>query len=143
MCRDNLRGFFEQCFSLVLKQVFGFDGFSWLNIIAKACKPCSAAVSAMSLACGLSLCPWSQATRSAGSQTWRMVKQGAAEADTHALVSLLAPDGKLFSAMHSADSDGIIQFSFPLERLPTHTQLLLASQAGRCAAGVRRQGLRG
>ena len=37
LCRDNLRGFFEQCFSLVLKQVFGFDGFSWLNIIAKAC----------------------------------------------------------------------------------------------------------
>ena len=66
----------------------------------------------------------------------RFVKQGAAEADTRALVSLLAPDGKLFNAMHSADSDGIIQFSFPLERLPTHTQLLLASQAGRCAAGV-------
>jgi len=48
-------------------------------------------------------------------------------------VALLAPDGKLFGAMHSADSDSIIQFSFPLERLPTHTQLLLATEAGRCA----------
>ena len=69
------------------------------------------------------------------------MKQGSAEADTRALVALLAPDGKLFSAMHSADSDGIIQFSFPLERLPTHTQLLLASQAGRCAAGGWVQGV--
>ena len=68
-------------------------------------------------------------------------KQGAAEADTRALLALLAPDGKLFSAMHSADSDNIVQFSFPLERLPTHTQLLLASQAGRCAAGAWLQGL--
>ncbi len=49
-------------------------------------------------------------------------------------MALLAPDGKLFGAMHSADSDSIIQFSFPLERLPTHTQLLLATEAGRCAA---------
>lgn len=37
VCRDNLRGFFEQSFSLLLKQIFGFDGSSWLNIIAKAC----------------------------------------------------------------------------------------------------------
>ncbi|KAK9831540.1 hypothetical protein WJX81_007383 [Elliptochloris bilobata] len=89
--RDNLRGFFEQCFSLLLKQIFGFDGSSWLYMIAK----------------------------------------GAAEMDTRALVALVAPEGKLFGAMQSADSDAIIQFSFPLERLPTHTQLLLASEAGR------------
>ena len=33
--RDNLRGFFEQCFSLLLKQAFGYEGSSWLNSIAK------------------------------------------------------------------------------------------------------------
>ena len=43
-CRDNLRGFFEQCFSLLLKQTFGYDGSSWLNSIAKvssAARPCT------------------------------------------------------------------------------------------------------
>ena len=31
--------------------------------------------------------------------------------------------GKLFAAMHSVDSDGLIQFVFPAERLPSHTQV--------------------
>lgn len=54
------------------------------------------------------------------------------EANARALEGLLSPNGKLFRAMHSADADGLIKFIFPLERLPTHTQLLLASEAGRC-----------
>lgn len=33
--RDNYRGFFEQCFSNLLKQIFGYDGSSWLNHIAQ------------------------------------------------------------------------------------------------------------
>ena len=33
--RDNYRGFFEQCFSNLLKQIFGYDGSSWLNAIAQ------------------------------------------------------------------------------------------------------------
>ena len=53
------------------------------------------------------------------------------EADVQALERLLSPSGKLMRAMHSADADGLISFLFPLERLPTHTQLLLASDAGR------------
>ena len=51
-----------------------------------------------------------------------------------AVERLLAPSGKLFRAMHSADADGLIKFVFPLERLPTHTQLLLTSDASRHAA---------
>ena len=31
--------------------------------------------------------------------------------------------GKLFAAMHSVDADGLIQFVFPAERLPSHTQV--------------------
>jgi hypothetical protein len=35
-CRDNIRGFFEQCFSQLLKQIFGYDGSSWLDQVAQA-----------------------------------------------------------------------------------------------------------
>ena len=61
------------------------------------------------------------------------LRQGDAEGDARALVELLSPGGKLFTAMHSADADNLIEFGFPLERLPTHTQLLLAMDAGRWA----------
>lgn len=82
-CRDQLRGFFEQCFLLLLKRIFGYDGSSWLSTVAK--------------------------------------KGDKQEFD--ALVKLLSPSGKLFSAMRSADAEELIKFKFPLERLPTHTQV--------------------
>lgn len=44
---------------------------------------------------------------------------------------LMFDTGKLFTAMHSVDGDKLIKFVFPAERLPSHTQLLLASEAGR------------
>ncbi|KAK9917041.1 hypothetical protein WJX75_000269 [Coccomyxa subellipsoidea] len=88
---DNYRGFFEQCFSQLLKQIFGYDGSSWLDQAA----------------------------------------QNGEEANARALEDLLSPHGKLFKAMHSADADGLIRFMFPLERLPTHTQVLLALEGGR------------
>ncbi len=34
-CRDNLRGFFVQCFPALLKQLFGYDGSSWLTTASK------------------------------------------------------------------------------------------------------------
>ena len=36
-CRDNYRGFFEQCFAQLLKHIFGYDGSSWLDQAAQAC----------------------------------------------------------------------------------------------------------
>ena len=36
--RDNLHGFLDQCFSRLLKAVFGYDGASWLTTAAKVCK---------------------------------------------------------------------------------------------------------
>ena len=39
------------------------------------------------------------------------------------------PAGKLFAAMHSVDADGLIQFVFPAERLPSHTQVPSAHPA--------------
>lgn len=49
----------------------------------------------------------------------------------HALEGLLSPKGVLFKAMLSADAEGLINFIFPLERLPIRTQLLLRSVPGR------------
>lgn len=35
LCSDNLRSFFEQCFPTLLKRLFGYDGTSWLNLVAQ------------------------------------------------------------------------------------------------------------
>lgn len=59
--------------------------------------------------------------------------QGGPEPDVKALVGILSPGSRLMQAVHSADADGIIKFMFPPERLPTHTQLLLAVDTGRWA----------
>ncbi|KAK9861773.1 hypothetical protein WJX84_002738 [Apatococcus fuscideae] len=92
--RDNLRGFFVQCFPALLKQLFGYDGSSWLTTASK----------------------------------------NQNDQDAKAIISLLAPDGRLLRAMYSADMDSLVMFNFPLERLPTYTQVLLDSDAGRQAA---------
>lgn len=39
--------------------------------------------------------------------------------------------GKLFAAMASADADHLVQYIFPPERLPAHTQELLKDAVGR------------
>lgn len=41
-CSDNLRGFFEQCFPTLLKRLFGYDGTSWLNLVAQVGGQCAA-----------------------------------------------------------------------------------------------------
>lgn len=48
-----------------------------------------------------------------------------------ALLELLRPRGPLSQAMRGADMDGATRFLFPRERLPTHTQMLLSTSAGR------------
>eukprot|EP00798_Chlamydomonas_sp_ICE-L_P029152 gene29154-32373_t len=60
-----------------------------------------------------------------------LVTKPGKEEDARALVALLSPKGKLFAAMQSADADQLIQFIFPVERLPAHTQELLRRVAGR------------
>ena len=65
-----------------------------------------------------------------------MPEQGESSADSKALVGLLSPHGRLMHAIQSADADQLIQFNFPLERLPSHTQMLLASDTGRCGTAA-------
>ena len=88
--RDNLRGFFEQCFAPLVARIFGYSGASWLGQVARSGK----------------------------------------EADARALSRLLSPSGPLFTAVYNADADGSIRFHFPRQRLPAHTQMLLAAPAG-------------
>jgi hypothetical protein len=64
------------------------------------------------------------------------VARSAKEADARALLRLLSPGGALLSAMYSADADGSALFLFPRERLPAHTQMMLATPAGRAALGA-------
>lgn len=87
--RDNLRGFFEQCFAALVARIFGYNGPSWLAMVAASGK----------------------------------------ETDARALLRLLSPTGPLFLAIYNADADGSTRFHFPRQRLPVHTQLLLASPA--------------
>ena len=116
-CRDNPRGFFEQCFSLLLKQIFGYNtSSSWLSA-------CTKASSSFYLKVHLKVVAIAS----------KLFLQGGLETDAKALVALLAPGGKLMAAMQSADAEGLIKFEFPQERLPTHTQQLMRLEAGRCA----------
>ncbi len=37
---DNLRGFFETCFPMLVKNLFGYDGPSWLSAVAQVGRHC-------------------------------------------------------------------------------------------------------
>lgn len=135
MFRDNPREFFELCFPFLLKRLFGYDGVSWLSSLTKvgarggcACGDTDPSACAQThlyhpahahhLLCTL-WCPSRYTTQEGKAQ------------DVDALLALLHPGGPLFGAMRDADADGATRFLFPRERLPTHTQLLLCSGAGR------------
>ena len=56
------------------------------------------------------------------------------EAAAGALLRLLDPEwGSLLRAVRAVDAEGAVLFSFPVERLPGRTQLLLESPTGRAA----------
>lgn len=124
--KDNLRGFFEECFAPLVAKIFGYSGGGygggWLTQVS-----------------------WSS-TGSRGDDGFRKdhlrkgllmkggkdhggsVKKGGSSlemSDAAALRRLLSPQGKLFMAMYNADCDGTIKFHFPRQRLPTCTQLLM------------------
>ena len=113
--KDNLRGFFEQCFAPLVANIFGYSMNApgqggWLHQVwfDKQSEKSSAMASK-----GLS-----KDGSSAGS------KPRAAH-DVVALRRLLSPKGKLFMAMYNADCDGTIKFHFPKQRLPRMTQIMM------------------
>ena len=72
-------------------------------------------------------------SRCTSAHTRARTLQGESTSDCKALTALLSPQGRLVSALHSADADALIMFKFPPERLPSHTQMLLGNDLGRYA----------
>ena len=69
-----------------------------------------------------------------GASGWlRSVSAGhdrAAEREAGMLLDLLSPTGPLMKEVLAADADGLMQFAFPLERLPESTQRRLQTDPG-------------
>ena len=121
---DNLRGFFEQCFPTLLKRLFGYDGTSWLTLVARVRRRCLPAAAGRVRPCQPPACSPPTSRRSPLRPPGRPPPpQSPKEADARALLRLLSPAGPLFAAVCAADADGATQFFFPRERLPTHTQV--------------------
>ena len=55
------------------------------------------------------------------------------ERDVKDLLDFLSPEGSLIRAMLIADSDKLVQFAFPLDRLPELTQRMLQTESGAMA----------
>jgi len=55
---------------------------------------------------------------------------GGNDAEAGILIDFLSPKGLLMKAVLAADADGLMQFAFPVERLPVRTQRLLAADPG-------------
>lgn len=143
-CSDNLRGFFEQCFPTLLKRLFGYDGTSWLTLVAQVRAParrraCQGLAPSTPRPAHL---PATPPHRAALTPHPSPLPQSPKEADARALLRLLSPSGPLFTAMYSADADGATQFFFPRERLPTHTQVgghVMPCRAAQAEASCCRQ----
>ena len=84
--RDNLRGFFSNCYQTLLWQIFNFDD---------------------------------------GASGWLQSVSSGSEREASILLDFLSPKGALIKAVFAADADGLMQFAFPIERLPERTQRLL------------------
>ncbi len=113
--KDNLRGFFEQCFAPLVANIFGYSMNApgqggWLHQVSFDKKS--------DISRGASSKGLTKDASSSGSKT-------RATNDVVALRRLLAPKGKLFMAMYNADCDGTIKFHFPKQRLPRMTQFMM------------------
>ena len=122
--KDNLRGFFEECFAPLVAKIFGYSGGGygggWLSQVSwsPAGSRRDEGVRKEQIKKGLLM--------NGGKDGGSVKKGGSSEmSDAAALRRLLSPQGKLFMAMYNADSDGTIKFHFPRQRLPTCTQLLM------------------
>lgn len=114
--KDNLRGFFEQCFAPLVANIFGYSMNApgqggWLYQVGHDMHVDKSSVHASK---GLG-----KDSTSVSSSKSRAVN------DVVALRRLLAPKGKLFMAMYNADCDGTIKFHFPKQRLPRMTQIMM------------------
>ena len=67
------------------------------------------------------------------SEGWMNAAFAGSERDVRELVEFLSPTGTFMRAMMLADSDKLVQFAFPLDRLPERTQRMLQTESGAMA----------
>ena len=60
-----------------------------------------------------------------GANGWLQSASSGTERDAWLLLDFLSPNGQFMKAVLAADADGLMQFAFPLERLPERTQRML------------------
>lgn len=60
-----------------------------------------------------------------GANGWLQSVSSGNERDAWLLLDFLSPHGQFMKAVLAADADGLMQFAFPLERLPERTQRML------------------
>mmetsp|Transcript_7764 Transcript_7764/g.31457 ORF Transcript_7764/g.31457 Transcript_7764/m.31457 type:complete len:880 (+) Transcript_7764:122-2761(+) len=60
-----------------------------------------------------------------GANGWLQSASSGNERDAWLLLDFLSPNGQFMKAVLAADADGLMQFAFPLERLPERTQRML------------------
>ena len=61
---------------------------------------------------------------------WMNGAFNASEREMRELLEFLSPQGTFMRAMVAADSDKLVQFAFPVDRLPERTQRLLQTESG-------------
>ena len=131
--RENLREFFSTCYQTLLWQIFNFDesGSGWLqsvyNMRLQALNY-SATNGSGTTQTGTNREIGLNASSSSSSTLLKKKKEN--EATVHLLLKFLSPEGPLMKAIFSADSNNLVQFAFPLERLPSKTQRMLQTQQG-------------
>jgi len=67
---------------------------------------------------------------SASTSGWLNGAFDASEREVKELLEFLSPQGAFMLAMVAADSDKLVQFAFPVDRLPERTQRMLQTEAG-------------
>ena len=130
--RENLREFFSTCYQTLLWQIFNFDesGSGWLqSVYDMRLQALNYSASSGGGASGTT--PGTTGTNmNASSSSTLLKKKKENEATVHLLLKFLSPEGPLMKAIFSADSNNLVQFAFPLERLPSKTQRMLQTQQG-------------
>ena len=132
--RENLREFFSTCYQTLLWQIFNFDesGSGWLqsvyNMRLQALNYSATSSASSGTAPGGTAGTNNHSHTSSSSTLLKKKREN--EATVHLLLKFLSPDGPLMKAIFSADSNNLVQFAFPLERLPSKTQRMLQTQQG-------------
>ena len=135
--RENLREFFSTCYQTLLWQIFNFDesGSGWLQSVSSARDYNNTNSNINSSSNGnrhqqqRDFSTTTTTTNNTNTNNTTNTNNNHKEEVT-LLLKFLSPEGPLMRAIYSADSNNLVQFAFPLERLSQKTQRMLQTQQG-------------